>query len=325
MNHYHRFSVAPMLNWTDRHCRYFYRLMSKQALLYTEMVTTGAILHGDTDMHLRFNAKESPIALQLGGSDPKDLQTAAKIAEDYGYTEINLNCGCPSDRVQKGRFGACLMTEPELVAECFDTMQSAVNIPVTIKNRIGIDHQDDYAFVHRFIDVVSQAGCKTFTVHARKAWLSGLSPKENREIPPLDYDRVYQLKHDFPELMLILNGGIQSPEQGLSVMNNLDGVMLGRAVYHSPFLMNEVDHLYFGDEASDQSPFDVLAALKPYVESELAAGVRVHHIGRHLLGLFNGYPKSRQWRRHLSENMFKDDADFTVFEDAVKKAFDRIL
>lgn len=325
MKDYHRFSVAPMLNWTDRHCRYFYRLMSKQSLLYTEMVTTGAILHGDEKHHLFYKPEENPVALQLGGSDPVDLKACAKIAEDYGYTEINLNCGCPSDRVQKGRFGACLMTEPELVAECFDAMQSAVSIPVTIKNRIGIDHQDDYEFSHRFIETISKAGCDTFIVHARKAWLSGLSPKENREVPPLNYDRVYALKNNFPHLNILLNGGIQSPEEGLNVMQNLDGVMLGRAVYNSPFILNDVDHLYFGAEQSEKTAFDIVAELKPYVEEELANGVRIHHIGRHILGIFNGIPKSRQWRRYLSENMFADNAGFNVFEEAVKKSFDRTL
>lgn len=325
MKNYHQFSVAPMLNWTDRHCRYFHRLMTKKSLLYTEMVTTGAILHGDQKHHLYFKADENPVALQLGGSDPEDLKLSAKIAEDYGYTEINLNCGCPSDRVQKGRFGACLMIEPELVAECFDAMQSSVSIPVTIKNRIGIDHQDDYEFTHRFIDIISQAGCKTFIVHARKAWLSGLSPKENREIPPLDYDRVYALKNDFQDLQIILNGGIQTAEEGLDVKKNLDGVMLGRAAYHSPFILNAVDHLYFGEEVSEKTPFDILSELKPYVEEELSNGVRLHHIGRHLLGIFNGYPKSRQWRRYLSENMFADNAGFEVFEAAVQKSFDRMI
>lgn len=325
MKEYHRFSVAPMLNWTDRHCRYFYRLMTQHSLLYTEMVTTGAILHGDENHHLFFKTVENPVALQLGGSDPIDLKTCAKIAEDYGYSEINLNCGCPSDRVQKGRFGACLMTEPNLVAECFDAMQSAVSIPVTIKNRIGIDHQDDYEFTHRFIDTISKSGCGTFIVHARKAWLSGLSPKENREVPPLDYERVYDLKKDFPNLQLILNGGIQSPEEGISVRMNLDGVMLGRSVYHSPFLLNSVDHLFFNKEISEKTPFDILNDIKPYIEEELADGVRLHHIARHLLGIFNGYPKSRQWRRYLSENMFVDNAGFDVIEKAVQKSFERLL
>lgn len=325
MKEYHRFSVAPMLNWTDRHCRYFYRLMTQHSLLYTEMVTTGAILHGDENHHLFFKTVENPVALQLGGSDPIDLKTCAKIAEDYGYSEINLNCGCPSDRVQKGRFGACLMTEPNLVAECFDAMQSAVSIPVTIKNRIGIDHQDDYEFTHRFIDTISKSGCDTFIVHARKAWLSGLSPKENREVPPLDYERVYDLKKDFPNLQLILNGGIQSPEEGISVRMNLDGVMLGRSVYHSPFLLNSVDHLFFNKEISEKTPFDILNDIKPYIEEELADGVRLHHIARHLLGIFNGYPKSRQWRRYLSENMFVDNAGFDVIEKAVQKSFERLL
>lgn len=325
MKNYHQFSVAPMLNWTDRHCRYFHRLMTKKSLLYTEMVTTGAILYGDQKHHLYFKADENPVALQLGGSDPEDLKLSAKIAEDYGYSEINLNCGCPSDRVQKGRFGACLMTEPELVAECFDAMQSAVSIPVTIKNRIGIDDQDNYEFTHRFIDIISQAGCKTFIVHARKAWLSGLSPKENREIPPLDYERVYALKNDFQHLQIILNGGIQTAEEGIEVKNNLDGVMLGRAAYHSPFLLNSVDHLYFGEEVSEKTPFDILKELKPYIEEEIGNGVRLHHIGRHLLGIFNGYPKSRQWRRYMSENMFADGVGFEILEQAVQKSFDRIL
>lgn len=282
-------------------------------------------MHGDEQHHLFFKQQENPVALQLGGSDPVDLKACAKIAEDYGYTEINLNCGCPSDRVQKGRFGACLMTEPELVAECFNAMQSAVSIPVTIKNRIGIDEQEDYEFSHRFIETISKAGCETFIVHARKAWLSGLSPKENREIPPLNYDRVYELKNNFPQLNILLNGGIQSAEEGLEVEKNLDGVMLGRAVYHSPFILNNVDHLYFGEEFSEKTPFDILAELKPYVEEELANGVRIHHIGRHLLGIFNGYPKSRQWRRYLSENMFKDNAGFEVFQEAIQKSFERTI
>ncbi|MFI3122650.1 MAG: tRNA dihydrouridine(20/20a) synthase DusA, partial [Methylococcales bacterium] len=244
----HRFCVAPMLDWSDRHCRYFHRLLSKNALLYTEMVTTGALIHGNTQRFLQFNAEEHPVALQLGGSNPNDLAICARMAEESGYDEVNLNVGCPSDRVQNGRFGACLMAEPQLVGDCIAAMQAVVKIPVTVKSRIGIDERDSYEELTQFIDTVSKAGCETFIIHARKAWLKGLSPKENREIPPLCYETVFQLKRDFPQLEIVINGGITTLEQSSELLNHVDGVMLGREVYQNPYLLAEVDMVLFGDD-----------------------------------------------------------------------------
>jgi len=312
----HRFCTAPLMDWSDRHCRYFWRLLSKQALLYTEMVTTGAILFGDQHSHLDFNAAEQPVALQLGGSDPDDLARCAQIAEQWGYSEINLNCGCPSDRVKKGRFGACLMAEPDLVAECMAAMASAVAIPVTVKHRIGIDDMEDYAGLTRFVEAQAKAGVTTFIVHARKAWLNGLSPKENREVPPLKYDMVYQLKRDYPQLEIVLNGGINSIEECQTHLQQLDGVMLGRAAYQTPALLAEVDSALFGGEPGP-TPAEVVAAMLPYIEQQLAAGQRLNHVTRHMMGLFQGVPGARRFRRHLSENAHKAGAGPEVLEQAL--------
>lgn len=306
-----------MLDWSDSHCRYFHRLISRHALLYTEMVTTGAILKGDRDRHLAFNHEEHPLALQLGGSDPGDLAVCARIGEDYGYDEINLNVGCPSDRVQNGRFGACLMAEPELVAECVAAMRQAVNIPVTVKSRVGIDDRDSYQELTHFINTVADAGCETFIVHARKAWLSGLSPKENREVPPLRYDVVYQLKQDFPHLRVVINGGITSLESSLEHLARVDGVMLGREVYHNPYLLAEVDGKIFGDSHPLPSRRDVVLAMLPYIERQLSQDVRLNSIVRHMLGLFHGENGARAWRRHISENATKPGAGTRVLSDAL--------
>lgn len=313
-----RFSIAPMLDWTDRHCRYFHRLMSRHALLYTEMVTTGAILNGGADRHLQFNHEEHPLALQLGGSDPADLARCAKIAEDYGYDEVNLNVGCPSDKVQNGRFGACLMAEPRLVAECVAAMREAVTIPVTVKSRIGIDERDSYQELTDFIVTVAEAGCETFIVHARKAWLSGLSPKENREVPPLRYDVVFQLKRDFPALEIVINGGITRLDEAESLLTQVDGVMVGREAYHNPYLLADVDRRLFGDERPILSRQDVVRMLVPYIERQLAQGVRFNSISRHVLGLFHGVGGARAWRRHISENATKPGADARVILDALE-------
>lgn len=306
-----RFSIAPMLDWTDRHYRYFARLMSSQTLLYTEMVTTGAILHGKGD-YLAYNQEEHPLALQLGGSNVEDLARCAEIAQQRGYDEVNLNVGCPSDRVQNGRFGACLMEEPELVAHCVDAMRQKVDIPVTVKTRIGIDDKDSYEFLCDFITKVSAAGCDTFIIHARKAWLQGLSPKENREIPPLDYPRVYQLKQDFPGLHISINGGIKSFEEMHAHLAQLDGVMVGREAYQNPYLLAEVDQKIFGLDSLVMSRDQVVDAMLPYVEAHLQSGGRLNHISRHMTGLYQGIPGSRSWRRHLSENAHKPGAGIEV-------------
>jgi len=310
--------VAPMLDWSDRHCRYFHRLISNHALLYSEMVTTGAILHGNRERHLQFNSEEHPVALQLGGSDPADLALCAKIGEDYGYDEINLNIGCPSDRVQNGRFGACLMAEPALVAECVAAMRQAARVPVTVKSRIGIDDKDSYQELAHFIGTVASAGCETFVVHARKAWLSGLSPKQNRDIPPLRYDVVLQLKRDFPRLNIIINGGITTLDAALELLNDIDGVMLGREIYHNPYLLAEVDARIFNDRHPIKSRKEVILAMIPYVERQLREGVRLNCIARHLLGLFHGVDGARAWRRHISENANKPGADRRVLLDALE-------
>ena len=261
-----RFSVAPMLDWTDRHCRYFHRLLSKHALLYTEMVTTGALIHGDKHRFLQFNASENPVAFQLGGSNPKDLAVCAKMVEEYGYDEINLNVGCPSDRVQNGSFGACLMAEPALVAECIAAMSQVVSIPVTVKSRIGIDDKDSYEELVQFIGTIADTGCKTFIVHARKAWLKGLSPKQNREVPPLDYERVYQLKRDFPGLEIIINGGITTLEQAALMLDQVDGVMVGREAYQNPYILAGVDNLLYGDIKEKVSRQEIVKTLIPYIQ-----------------------------------------------------------
>ncbi|SMY37896.1 putative tRNA-dihydrouridine synthase [Photobacterium malacitanum] len=314
-----RFSVAPMLDWTDRHCRYFHRLMSKEALLYTEMVTTGAIIHGKGDF-LAYNEEEHPLALQLGGSNPVDLARCAKLAVERGYDEINLNVGCPSDRVQNGMFGACLMGEADLVAQCVAAMREVVDIPVTVKTRIGIDDQDSYEFLTHFIQTVSEkGGCDNFTIHARKAWLKGLSPKENREIPELDYPRVYQLKQDFPQLTMAINGGIKTFEEMEQHLQHLDGVMVGREAYQSPYLMAEVDQRLFGSDRPVMKRREVVEAMYPYIERQLANGSYLGHITRHMLGLFQSMPGARQWRRHISENAHKPGAGIEVVQQALAK------
>lgn len=317
-----RFTVAPMLDWTDTHCRYFHRLLSKHAVLYTEMVTTGALLHGQTERYLNFNPAEHPLALQLGGSEPEDMAKCAVLAADFGYDEVNINVGCPSERVQKGAFGACLMAEPQLIADCVATMQAKVSIPVTVKNRIGIDDQEDYAGLHKFVSTVAEAGCKTFIIHARKAWLKGLSPKENREIPPLRYELVYQLKQAFPQLEIIINGGINSLDAAQTHLQYVDGVMLGREPYHNPWILAQVDNAIYGEPVSPLDRYAVLEQLLIYIEEQQRQGVRVSHIGRHILGLFQGLPGAKQWRRHLSEQMHRPDAGVNLFKAAAKKVLD---
>ncbi|PPD41787.1 MAG: tRNA dihydrouridine(20/20a) synthase DusA [Methylobacter sp.] len=312
------FCVAPMMDWTDRHCRHFHRLLSKHAFLYTEMVTTGALIHGDHHRFLQYNPSEHLVALQLGGSNPRELAVCAKMAEDYGYDEVNLNVGCPSDRVQNGRFGACLMAEPELVAECVARMNQVVAIPVTVKSRIGIDDKDSYEELVHFIRTVADAGCQTFIVHARKAWLSGLSPKENREIPPLRYDTVYQLKIDFPHLEIILNGGVTAIGQTETILQHVDGVMVGREAYQNPYLLAEVDQHLYGDTYPVLSRAEAIRALLPYISGQLALGTRLHSIMRHTLGLFHGEYGARGWRRYLSEHGNKAGADEAVVLQALK-------
>jgi tRNA-dihydrouridine synthase A len=303
-----RLSIAPMLDWTDRHFRYFARLISRHTLLYTEMITTGALLHGDAERLLAYDPSEHPVAVQLGGSEPRELAQCARLAAAVGYDEVNLNVGCPSDRVQQGRFGACLMAEPLLVADCVRAMQEAVEIPVTLKTRIGIDEQDSYRELCRFIEAQIDAGCDHFIIHARKAWLQGLSPKENREIPPLRYDIVRQLKQDYPEQGFSLNGGILSLEQVVQQLQELDGVMLGRAVYHNPWLLADVDRLIFHDDYPQPTRHQVLESYLPYVERELQAGLALKHITRHILGLFHGCPGAKGWRRLISEQAHKPGA-----------------
>ena len=316
----HRFCVAPMLDWTDKHERFFLRLMSKHAFLYTEMVTTGALLHGDKERHLDFNTEEHPVALQLGGSDPKDMATCAKMAEDYGYDEVNINVGCPSDRVQSGAFGACLMAEPELVAENVASMKRSVSIPVTVKNRIAIDEMDEYESLYRFLEEVSKAGCDTFIIHARKAWLKGLSPKQNRDIPPLNYELVYQMKKEFPKLEIIINGGIKKLEECTGHLEFADGVMVGREAYHNPYIMAEVDELIYGKMVRGQKTAKgILEEYLEYVQSQLNDGVFLKHMSRHLLGLFAGQAGAKAWRRYISENAHKEGAGIEVIQEAMSK------
>ena len=297
-----------MMDWSDHHCRYFWRLLTRQALLYTEMVTTGALIHGDRERFLHFNPEEHPVALQLGGSDPADLARCARWARDWGYDEVNLNCGCPSDRVQSGMFGACLMAQPALVADCVKAMRDACDIPVTVKHRIGIDHMESYDELVDFVATVAEAGCEVFIVHARKAWLQGLSPRENREIPPLNYAWVYQLKRDLPQLSIVINGGIQTLGQCREHLQQVDGVMLGREAYQNPWLLAEVDAQLYGMDKPAASRDDVIVALLPYVEQQLAAGAHLNHITRHILGLYQGVPGARKFRRYLSENAYKKTA-----------------
>lgn len=311
------FSIAPMMDWSDRHCRMFWRQFSQEALLYTEMVTTGAIIHAGAERFLRFSEEEHPLALQLGGSNPADLAQCAKIAEDWGYDEVNLNCGCPSDRVQNGSFGACLMGTPEVVADGVKAMRDACSLPVTVKHRIGIDDMESYQQLVDFILPSHEAGCQTFIVHARKAWLQGLSPKQNREIPPLDYPMVYRLKRDFPQLEIIINGGITDLAQCDTHLQQVDGVMLGRAAYHDPYLLAEVDQRYYGSERSVVSREQALLDYFPYVEQQLNAGTPLNHITRHVLGLFQGVPGAKLFRRHISQQAHLKGAGLEVLEQAM--------
>lgn len=313
-----RYAVAPMLDWTDKHCRYFHRLLSRRVQLYTEMITTGAILFGDKAQHLDFNPQEHPVCVQLGGSDTGHLASAARICEDWGYGEINLNVGCPSDRVQNGRFGACLMREPELVGDCVAAMKAAVRVPVTVKCRIGVDDQDPEEALDRLADAVTAAGVDGLVVHARKAWLKGLSPKDNRTIPPLDYDRVLRLKQARPQLPMMLNGGLATLEEAESVMGQtLDGAMIGRAAYQNPALLAGVDRLTEGPDTPETDVMEALEAFMPYVEARLAEGVRLHQMTRHLLGLFPGQRGARLFRRHLATEAVKPDAGLDVLRDAI--------
>jgi len=313
----YRFSVAPMMDWTDRHCRVFHRLMTRRARLYTEMLTTGAIIHGDRRRLLAFDASEHPVALQLGGSEPAELATVAKIGEDFGYDEINLNVGCPSDRVKDGRFGACLMAEPKLVARCVQAMKRETKIPVTVKCRIGIDDQDPEAALDALARDVVSAGSDALIVHARKAWLTGLSPKENRDIPPLDYDRVYRLKASMPNVPIVINGGIGSLAEAKRHLCHVDGVMLGRAAYQEPWRLLAVDSEIFGEAAPLGTMKDVFEAMMPYIKEELAKGTRLHAITRHFVGAFHAVPGARAFRRHLAENGVRPGAGVSVLRDAI--------
>jgi tRNA-dihydrouridine synthase A len=307
-----------MMDWTDRHCRFFLRLISRRVLLYTEMVPTGAIVHGDRARYLTFHPAERPLALQLGGAEPGELAVCAEAAAEAGYDEVNLNVGCPSDRVQNARFGACLMAEPELVGRCVAAMAAASGLPVTVKTRIGIDERDSYAELKGFVETVAAAGCRSFTIHARKAWLEGLSPKQNREVPPLDYDRVYRLKEDFPELEIVLNGGVQSLDEAEAHLVRVDGVMIGRAAYQNPYVLTEADRRFFGAERPPPDREEVVRALLPYAAQQCAEGVPVKSITRHVLGLFNGLPGARAWRRHLSEAAHRPGAGPEVIEAALE-------
>ncbi|MHC6224894.1 tRNA dihydrouridine(20/20a) synthase DusA [Pseudomonas sp. X10] len=313
-----RFSVAPMMDWTDRHCRFFLRLLSRHALLYTEMVTTGALLHGDASRFLRHDVSEYPLALQLGGSVPADLAACARLAQAAGYDEVNLNVGCPSDRVQNNLIGACLMGHPALVADCVKAMLDAVEIPVTVKHRIGINGRDSYAQLCDFVGQVRDAGCRSFTVHARIAILEGLSPKENREVPPLRYDVAAQLKKDFPDLEFVLNGGIKTLAECQEHLQTFDGVMLGREAYHNPYLLAEVDHLLFASEAPVISRSEALAKLRPYIVAHMESGGAMHHITRHILGLGQGFPGARRFRQLLSADIHKTKDPLGLLDQAAE-------
>ena len=295
----HRFCVAPMMDRTDRHCRYFHRLLTKRSFLYTEMLHSNAILNGDVNKLLEFKAEEHPLAIQLGGSDPSSLAEASVVSEEFGFREINLNIGCPSSKVQKGRFGAVLMREPELVSKCIYAMKKSVSIPITVKCRIGVDDMDEDAYLDKFIKEVSFSGCETFIIHARKAWLSGLSPKDNREIPPLNYQRVYKLKETFPELNIIINGGIKTIKESIEHLNYVDGVMLGREAYDNPFILTEVDSEIFSDAMHPIRRTDILYKLLPYIQSEIDKGTKISHITKHLMGLFKGFDGAKNIRKYL--------------------------
>ncbi|MFP6851064.1 MAG: tRNA dihydrouridine(20/20a) synthase DusA [Pseudomonas sp.] len=313
-----RFSVAPMMDWTDRHCRFFLRQLSQNALLYTEMVTTGAILHGDAPRFLRHSVAEYPLALQLGGSVPADLAACAKLAQEVGYNEVNLNVGCPSDRVQNNMIGACLMGHPQVVADCVKAMQDTVAIPVTVKHRIGINGRDSYAELCDFVGTVRDAGCRSFTVHARIAILEGLSPKENREVPPLRYEVAAQLKQDFPDLEIILNGGIKTLEDCQQHLQTFDGVMLGREAYHNPYLLAQVDQQLFGSSRAVLSRFEAMQSMRDYIAAHLAEGGSMHHITRHMLGLGQGFNGARRFRQLLSVDIHKTDAPLALFDQAAQ-------
>jgi tRNA-dihydrouridine synthase A len=317
------FSVAPMMEWTDRHCRAFHRRLTRHALLYTEMVTTGAVLHGDRARLIGFDPAEHPVALQLGGSDPRALAECARIAEEFGYREVNLNVGCPSDRVQEGRFGACLMAEPDLVGDCVAAMKAAVSLPVTVKCRIGIDEQDPEQALEAVATAVERAGADALIVHARKAWLKGLSPRENREVPPLDYDRVYRLKAAHPGLPVVLNGGMASVDEARRHLAHVDGVMMGRTAYQEPWRLLTVDPELFGAATTHASVKEAIAALYPYIEREIARGARLHAVTRHLLGAFHGVPGARAYRRHLATQAVKPGAGVGVLAEAVSMVLDR--
>jgi tRNA-dihydrouridine synthase A len=293
-----------MMDWTDRHCRYFHRLLTKQARLYTEMVTTGALIHGDRPRHLNFNVEEHPVALQLGGSDRADLATCAKLGQDWGYDEINLNCGCPSERVQRGSFGACLMAEPTLVADCVKAMVDATTVPITVKHRIGIDAVNEYGFVRDFVGTIAEAGCSVFIAHARNAILKGLSPKENREIPPLKYEYVYQLKRDFPHLTIVINGGVATTTEIHSHLQHIDGVMIGREAYHNPYWLSTWDHAFFEGLISFCEREDIEAEMEEYISAQVAKdpGFHIHNVRRHMVGLYKGLPGARAWRRKITGN-----------------------
>ncbi len=306
-----------MLDWTDRYFRYFARLLSRRAWLYTEMVTTGALLHGDTERLLRFDPIEHPLALQLGGSEPEELAQCARLGEQAGFDEIDLNLGCPSDRVQSGRFGACLMLEPQRVAEGIRAMRDACALPITVKTRIGVDHHDGYDQLTHLVETLSEAGCVTFIVHARKAWLKGLSPKQNRELPPLRHDIVHRLKQDFPTLEIVINGGIRDLDQASAQLQRVDGVMIGREAYHNPWLLADVDQRLCGDETPPRDRRRIIEALLPFVDRELAAGTPLHRITRHVLGLYHGQPGARRWRRYLSEHSHSKQADASVLQAAL--------
>jgi tRNA-dihydrouridine synthase A len=317
-----KFSTAPMMDWTDRHCRFFHRLMTRRALIYTEMITTGAVLHGDRARLMGYDPAEHPVALQLGGSDPRQLAECARVGADMGYDEINLNVGCPSDRVQEGRFGACLMAEPALVGDCVAAMKASVNVPVTVKCRIGIDDQDPEAALDALTCAVEGAGVDALIVHARKAWLAGLSPRENRDIPPLDYDRVYRLKAAHPLLPVVLNGGVADLDQVAAHLTRVDGVMMGRAAYQEPWRLLAVDPVLFGAPAPLDSPWAAAEALVQYIEREFARGTRLHAITRHILGLFRGVPGARAFRRHLATEAVKPGADAATFRAALALVVD---
>jgi tRNA-dihydrouridine synthase A len=314
----HRFCVAPMLDHTDRHCRYFHRQLSRHARLYTEMVTTGALLHGPRERLLRFDEAEHPVALQLGGSEPAELAQAARFGERAGYDEIDLNCGCPSERVQRGSFGACLMAEPTLVADCVRAMRDAVSIPVTVKHRIGLDRVEDYGFVRDFVGTVSQAGCEVFIVHARNAWLKGLSPRENRTVPPLRYETVARLKRDFPSLTIVLNGGLRDHATALAQLSQVDGVMIGREACDNPWMLAEVDVRYFGQPVPCVTREAVVDAMRPYLAREVAAGVPARAVVRPMIGLFNGLPGGRNWRRALSDPSLLESAGPRILDRALQ-------